>query len=71
MQNGLCCALGDFDGVHIGHISVIKTAVENSAVFEPAVYTFNINCKGASTITDNETKQQILYSLQPNQKNAV
>lgn len=63
MNNSLCAALGDFDGIHLGHVAVIKTAVFESQTMTPAVYTFCKNCKNAPIITDIETKKRILTSL--------
>ena len=63
MNNGLCAALGDFDGVHSGHMTVINTAINNCQNLTPAVYTFYKNCKNAPMITDAQTKEHILSSL--------
>lgn len=63
MKQELCAALGDFDGVHIGHIAVIETAVKNCGDFVPAVYTFTQNCKNAKLITDNTEKEKAILSL--------
>ena len=63
MTNGLCVALGDFDGVHLGHITIINTAISSSEGLTPAVYTFNNNCKNAKLITLNNQKEQIFTAL--------
>ncbi len=63
MKKELCAALGDFDGVHLGHIAVINTALRCCGNFTPAVYTFAHNCKNASVITDNEQKEKVILSL--------
>ncbi len=63
MTNGLCAALGDFDGVHLGHITIIKTAIKYSEGLTPAVYTFDKNCKNAKLITTNNVKKDIFTSL--------
>lgn len=63
MNKSLCAALGDFDGIHEGHVAVIKTAIFESQDMIPAVYTFYQNCKNAPTITDAKTKKHILSSL--------
>ena len=63
MNNSLCAALGDFDGIHSGHVTVIKTAIYESQNMTPAVYTFYQNCKNAPMITDAETKKHIISSL--------
>ena len=63
MHNVLCAALGDFDGVHLGHAAVIKAAVQNAAGLVPAIYTFTDNCKNAPILTDNNTKQELFYSM--------
>jgi len=62
-KNALCVALGDFDGVHLGHLKVLCAAVDNKMNLTPAVYTFKNNCKGAQAITDNETKSKIFQSV--------
>ncbi len=63
MKQELCAALGDFDGVHLGHIAVIEAAVKNCDNFTPAVYTFSQNCKKANIITTNSEKEKIMHSL--------
>ena len=60
MKKELCIALGDFDGVHLGHQAIINSTVNNELNLTPAVYTFNTNCKGAKLITDNEQKEALL-----------
>ncbi len=63
MENKLCAAIGDFDGVHLGHRQVILAAVKNKYGHSPVVYTFVHNCKNARLITDNQTKKELLTSL--------
>lgn len=63
MKQELCAALGDFDGVHLGHIAVINTAVKYCDTLTPAVYTFSQNCKNAKVITDNWQKENVILSL--------
>lgn len=63
MEKSLCLALGDFDGVHLGHLAVINTVLSNSDGLVPAVYTFTSNCKDAKVITDNKTKEYIFSEL--------
>ncbi len=63
MKQELCAALGDFDGVHIGHMAVIETAVKNCGNLIPTVYTFTQNCKNAKLITTNADKEKIILSL--------
>ena len=63
MEKGLCAAIGDFDGVHLGHRQVINAAVNNRFGHTPAVYTFEKNCKSARIITDNITKKKLIESL--------
>lgn len=63
MKQELCAALGDFDGVHLGHIAVINTAVKYCDTLTPAVYTFSHNCKNAKLITDNLQKEAFILSL--------
>ncbi len=63
MTNGLCVALGDFDGVHLGHITIINTAIKLSEGLTPAVYTFDKNCKNAKLITTNSVKKDIFTNL--------
>lgn len=63
MEKGLCAAIGDFDGVHLGHRRVISAAVSNRYGHTPAVYTFENNCKNARIITDNNTKKKLIKSL--------
>lgn len=59
MDKKLCVALGDFDGVHIGHRAVISAALQKSDVLTPAVYTFENNSKGSKLITDNKIKARL------------
>lgn len=63
MKKPLCAAIGDFDGIHIGHAKVIETAVSLSDSYTPIVYTFEENCKKSPILTDNVTKSRILYSM--------
>lgn len=63
MEEKLCIALGDFDGVHLGHRLLLKTAVKNDCGFTPAVYTFSENCKGARVITSQAEKEKLLRDL--------
>jgi riboflavin kinase/FMN adenylyltransferase len=45
MHNVLCAALGDFDGVHLGHRKLLKSLKQESDKLglEPCVFTFKIN----------------------------
>lgn len=63
MEKGLCAALGDFDGVHLGHAEVIKSAVQYCGDLTPSVYTFTDNCKHAPILTDNITKESVFRSF--------
>ena len=63
MEDKLCIALGDFDGVHLGHRRLLDVAVNNPYGFIPAVYTFNGNCKGARVIMTGEEKRARLSEL--------
>lgn len=63
MDKLLCAAIGDFDGVHLGHQQVILAAVNNRYGYTPAVYTFETNCKNARVITDNTTKEKLIKEL--------
>lgn len=63
MDKKLCVALGDFDGVHIGHRAVISAALQKSDTLTPAVYTFENNSKGSKSITDNNTKIRLFKQL--------
>lgn len=63
MNDKLCAALGDFDGVHAGHRLLLQTAVDNKFGFVPAVYTFNNNCKGAPAVMSRTEKEQYIYKL--------
>ena len=63
MENKLCVALGDFDGVHLGHRRLLDVTVNNPYGFIPAVYTFNGNCKGAKVIMTGAEKRARLTEL--------
>lgn len=63
MNDKLCAALGDFDGVHAGHRLLLQTAVYNEFGYVPAVYTFNNNCKGAPAVMSRTEKEQCIYKL--------
>ncbi|MCL2637150.1 MAG: bifunctional riboflavin kinase/FAD synthetase [Oscillospiraceae bacterium] len=55
-----CVALGYFDGVHLGHKEVIKTALSLTQ-YESAVFTFNN--READNITTDEAKKKLLTNL--------
>lgn len=66
------CALGFFDGVHLGHAAIIKTAVEIAKAFSlsPAVVTFDkkpksMNVEAAGLLNDTGTKKEIIRRLFP------
>ena len=58
-----CVAIGDFDGVHLGHQEVIKCAANNKYGHIPTVYTFKSNCKSARLITNNKSKTELITEL--------
>ena len=58
-----CVALGDFDGVHLGHRKLIRLTVDNEFGYVPTVYTFKNNCKGSKLVTGFETKSQLMKAL--------
>ena len=63
---GISCAIGSFDGVHMGHIELLKAAAskkdDNTC---SAVFTFNenphfaLNNKNVGVITSNVQKNNI------------
>ena len=63
MKKKLCIAIGDFDGVHLGHQQLLKLAVNNNLGLVPAVYTFFDNCKGSKIITTRFEKELLLMEL--------
>ncbi len=63
MKNKLCVAIGDFDGVHLGHRQLLDLTVKNKLGLVPAVYTFSENCKGSKVITTRAEKEVILKGL--------
>ncbi|MCL2694308.1 MAG: FAD synthetase family protein, partial [Oscillospiraceae bacterium] len=60
MTNKTCVALGYFDGVHVGHKTVINAALALKQ-FEPAVFTFNNRESG--NITTDDTKKKLISEL--------
>lgn len=66
-----CVALGFFDGVHLGHQAVIKSAIEKAKLTHtvPAVFTFLQNPKSVAkgvpikNITTREQKEKLLCDI--------
>jgi riboflavin biosynthesis protein ribF len=63
LEEGSSIALGNFDGVHLGHQQVISAAVKGAGVYTPAIYTFEINSKGAKCITSISDRSRLFYEL--------
>lgn len=69
-RRGTAIALGNFDGVHLGHQSLIRTCVESArdeGLFS-CVYTFRTHPaafagKTPTLITDNDEKEEFLQTL--------
>ena len=59
--NKTSVALGMFDGVHIGHVEVIQSALERKQ-FSPAVFTFRVLKKPGGSIIPYRMKFDILKS---------
>ena len=66
------CALGFFDGVHLGHAAIIKTAAEIAKAqgLSPAVVTFDkrpksMDANAAGLLNDAGTKKEIISRLFP------
>ncbi|MDR1753851.1 MAG: bifunctional riboflavin kinase/FAD synthetase [Eubacterium sp.] len=67
IEKGASVALGMFDGLHLGHIEVIKAAVYRSS-YNPTVFTFNDNSllpkmKKRENIITYEQKIKLLKSI--------
>ncbi len=56
----ICCALGNFDGVHLGHRALLKIAAEKKGCTKSAVWTFSSPCSrdmsGVSLLTDPDER---------------
>ena len=71
-ERGSAVALGNFDGIHLGHQNLIRTAVEaarNEGLFS-CVYTFRTHPaaflgRTPTLITNNEEKEEFLRTLGP------
>lgn len=63
LEQGSSIALGNFDGVHLGHQQVISAAVKNAGVYTPAIYTFEVNSKGAKCITSIKDRSKLFSDL--------
>lgn len=59
--------LGNFDGLHLAHMSVIKKGMEYAAKksLKSGVLLFENNTKGASLITSNSQKLKLLEEINP------
>lgn len=57
-------AIGDFDGVHIGHKAVIKALCDISREkgLTPIALTFDVNTKNSRTLITPRRKEQLLLS---------
>jgi riboflavin kinase/FMN adenylyltransferase len=63
LETELCAvALGAFDGVHLGHQSVIKAATRESRL-KPTVFTFSEDPHGDSLLIDSVEKLELLESM--------
>lgn len=61
-RSSLACAIGNFDGVHIGHRKLIEAAVDYCRTHSGtkcAVFTFESNTSGAPFIVSHEEKLKI------------
>lgn len=61
-RSSLACAIGNFDGVHIGHRKLIEAAVDYCRAHSGtkcAVFTFESNTSGAPFIVSHEEKLKI------------
>ena len=64
-KNSPCAvALGTFDGLHIGHIELVKQAVDYAKEhkIDTCVFTFSANPSNSKYITSNDQRQKILSS---------
>ncbi len=59
--------LGDFDGVHLAHISVIQKGMEyaKNHSLKSGIFMFENNTKNAKLITQNKEKLEIFKKLSP------
>ncbi len=62
LEKGCSVALGNFDGFHKGHISLVRKAVSyaRSNNSKACVFTFTSNISGSQYITSNEQRGRIL-----------
>lgn len=63
----VCCALGNFDGVHLGHRALLAVAAEKQGCTKSAVWTFSTPSSrtvgGVSLLTDPEERFALFRSL--------
>lgn len=61
-DEGTVVALGDFDGLHIAHMAIIRNGIEYAVKnhLKSGVLLFEENTKGAKLITPNEAKLELL-----------
>lgn len=64
-KNKYVVALGNFDGVHVGHASLLAETVRvaEKRAFLPCVYTFEFSNKGGHLISNNAEKTEIFASF--------
>lgn len=66
-EEGTVLALGDFDGLHIAHMTIIRNGIEYARKnnLKSGILLFEENTKGAKLITPNEAKLELLEREKP------
>ena len=67
LSGGSVVALGDFDGLHLAHMAIIRSGIRYAQEqgLQSGILLFENNSKGTKLITPNRIKMELLEREQP------